>query len=134
MSQTPASLLPKTFRDWFESRGWQPRAHQLELLEKARDGPLRAARRADRRRQDARRVSAEPRRAVGARPDRGTAKDKRGLHTLYISPLKALATDVARNLETPVREMGLPVRIETRTGDTPSHKRARQIERRPTSC
>src|SRR6478672_4308757 len=49
-----------------------------------------------------------------------------GLHTLYISPLKALAVDIARNLERPVVEMGLPIRIETRTGDTPSSKRQRQ--------
>src|ERR1700759_295600 len=49
-----------------------------------------------------------------------------GLHTPYISPLKALAVDIARNLETPVREMGLPIRIETRTGDTPTSKRQRQ--------
>src|SRR5205807_2092665 len=49
-----------------------------------------------------------------------------GLHTLYISPLKALAVDIARNLETPVAEMKLPIRIETRTGDTPSSKRQRQ--------
>ncbi|MFL9825306.1 ligase-associated DNA damage response DEXH box helicase [Rhodoplanes sp. SY1] len=49
-----------------------------------------------------------------------------GLHTLYISPLKALAVDIARNLERPVAEMGLPVRIETRTGDTPQSRRARQ--------
>jgi ATP-dependent Lhr-like helicase len=49
-----------------------------------------------------------------------------GLHTLYISPLKALAVDIARNLETPVAEMGLPIRIETRTGDTPASKRQRQ--------
>ena len=40
------------------------------------------------------------------------------LHTLYISPLKALATDVARNLKTPVEEMGLDLTLETRTGDT----------------
>ena len=46
-----------------------------------------------------------------------------GLHTLYISPLKALAVDVARNLETPIAEMGLPIRTETRTGDTSAHKR-----------
>src|SRR5437764_10301346 len=39
-----------------------------------------------------------------------------GLHTLYISPLKALAVDIARNLEAPVTEMGLPVKVETRTG------------------
>ncbi len=50
----------------------------------------------------------------------------RGLHTLYISPLKALAVDIARNLERPVAEMGLAVRIETRTGDTPASKRGRQ--------
>src|SRR5439155_5065804 len=49
-----------------------------------------------------------------------------GLHTLYISPLKALAVDIARNLEQPVAEMALPIRIETRTGDTPSSKRQRQ--------
>ena len=49
-----------------------------------------------------------------------------GLHTLYISPLKALAVDIARNLETPVREMGLPIKIETRTGDTPVSRRQRQ--------
>ena len=49
-----------------------------------------------------------------------------GLHTLYISPLKALAVDIARNLETPVADMKLPIRIETRTGDTPVSKRQRQ--------
>ena len=48
------------------------------------------------------------------------------LHTLYISPLKALAVDVQRNLIVPVEEMGLPIRVETRTGDTPSDRRARQ--------
>jgi ATP-dependent Lhr-like helicase len=51
---------------------------------------------------------------------------KPALHTLYISPLKALAVDVARNLEAPVAEMGLGVRIETRTGDTPLARRQRQ--------
>src|SRR5205085_12551689 len=58
-----------------------------------------------------------------------TGRDLRregGLHTLYISPLKALAVDIARNLERPVAEMGLPVRVETRTGDTPASKRQRQ--------
>src|SRR5204863_5089074 len=49
-----------------------------------------------------------------------------GLHTLYISPLKALAVDIARNLERPVAEMALPIRIETRTGDTPASRRQRQ--------
>jgi ATP-dependent Lhr-like helicase len=50
----------------------------------------------------------------------------RGLHTLYISPLKALAVDIARNLETPIAQMGLPIKVETRTGDTPVSRRQRQ--------
>ncbi len=54
-----------------------------------------------------------------------------GLHTLYVSPLKALATDIARNLTAPVTEMALPVSIETRTGDTPANRRARQRETPP---
>jgi ATP-dependent Lhr-like helicase len=57
---------------------------------------------------------------------RGRGVVRRGIHTLYISPLKALAVDVARNVERPIAEMGLSIRIETRTGDTPQHKRARQ--------
>ncbi|MGO4525032.1 ligase-associated DNA damage response DEXH box helicase [Microvirga sp. 2MCAF35] len=129
MSQ--ASLLPKIFRNWFKSRGWAPREHQLDLLAKARQGrsvllvaPTGAGKTL---------AGFLPSLVELAErgPGRGTAKDRRGLHTLYISPLKALATDIARNLENPVEEMGLPIRIETRTGDTPSHKRARQIERPP---
>ena len=54
-----------------------------------------------------------------------------GLHTLYISPLKALAVDVQRNLLTPIEEMGLDIRVETRTGDTPSDRKARQRARPP---
>jgi ATP-dependent Lhr-like helicase len=49
-----------------------------------------------------------------------------GLHTLYISPLKALAVDIARNLERPIADMRLPIRVETRTGDTPVSRRQRQ--------
>src|SRR5690349_511383 len=54
-----------------------------------------------------------------------------GLHTLYVSPLKALAVDVQRNLIGPIGEMGLPIRVETRTGDTPSDRKARQRIRPP---
>jgi hypothetical protein len=50
----------------------------------------------------------------------------RGLHTLYISPLKALAADIRRNLTGPITEMGLPIRVEDRTGDTPSSRKKRQ--------
>jgi len=60
------------------------------------------------------------------RPKRKPGEPYRGVHTLYISPLKALAVDIERNLGKPVEEMGLPIAMETRTGDTPAHKRQRQ--------
>ncbi|MCB1428613.1 MAG: ligase-associated DNA damage response DEXH box helicase, partial [Nitratireductor sp.] len=63
---------------------------------------------------------------LATRPKRKPGEAFRGVHTLYISPLKALAVDIKRNLETPVAEMGLAISIETRTGDTPQHKRQRQ--------
>ncbi len=58
------------------------------------------------------------------KPKPGEAK--RGIHTLYISPLKALAVDIKRNLEKPIEEMGLGIDVETRTGDTPVSRRQRQ--------
>ncbi len=64
--------------------------------------------------------------AVKRRPGAALSSARRGIHTLYISPLKALAVDIERNLATPVAEMDLAVRIETRTGDTPQSKRQRQ--------
>ena len=49
-----------------------------------------------------------------------------GLHTLYVSPLKALAADIKRNLGTPITEMALPIRVEDRTGDTSYTQKRRQ--------
>ncbi len=125
-STEPAELLPDRFRRWFAGRGWSPREHQLALLEKARDdrsalliAPTGAGKTLAGFLPTLVELSASP-------PARGVAAQSRGLHTLYISPLKALAVDIARNLETPVTEMGLAVKIETRTGDTPVSRRQRQ--------
>ncbi len=120
------SLLPPVFRRWFESRGWAARPHQLSLLKQGRDhqsvllvAPTGAGKTLAGFLPSLVNLTSKPRPRPGSRT-------RRGVHTLYISPLKALAVDIARNLETPVREMGLAVTIETRTGDTPSHKRLRQ--------
>ena len=61
----------------------------------------------------------------GPRPAFGPGS---GVHTLYLSPLKALTTDVERNLMTPIREIGLNIHVESRTGDTKQSKRQRQRE------
>ncbi|MGN6550586.1 MAG: ligase-associated DNA damage response DEXH box helicase [Pararhizobium sp.] len=120
-----ALTLPEPFLAWFSGRGWRPRAHQLELLAKAEAGlsTLLIA------------PTGAGKTLAGFLPSlidlarRGKRKPGSafvGIHTLYISPLKALAVDIERNLGRPVEEMGLPIRIETRTGDTPQVKRQRQ--------
>lgn len=119
MKSSPSPLLPKVFTDWFAARGWSPRAHQLSLLDlagKGRSALLIAP-------------TGAGKTLAGFLPSlvdlyrRGAGK---GLHTLYISPLKALAVDIRRNLELPVSEMGLGFTLETRTGDTPQNRRVRQ--------
>ncbi|MBN9579576.1 MAG: DEAD/DEAH box helicase, partial [Alphaproteobacteria bacterium] len=114
--------LPEPFAAWFAGRGWAPRPHQLQLLAHARAGKsaLLVA------------PTGGGKTLAGFLPSlielaaMGAAKRPAALHTLYISPLKALAVDVARNLEQPAAEMALPIRIETRTGDTPPSRRQRQ--------
>jgi ATP-dependent Lhr-like helicase len=48
------------------------------------------------------------------------------LHTLYISPLKALASDIKRNLEAPINELKLSITVEDRTGDTKQSLKKKQ--------
>lgn len=124
--------LPQKFQNWFAERGWQPRAHQLELLQRAQNGRstlLIAPTGAGKTLAGFLPSLIDLFREDGLRRKPGMAFF--GPHTLYISPLKALAVDIARNLEAPIREMDLPVTVETRTGDTPAHKRQRQKERSP---
>lgn len=115
--------LPSPLTAWFAAKNWAPRRHQLEMLAAARRGEH----------------------ALLVAPT-GSGKTLAGflpslveliqeptdtLHTLYVSPLKALAVDVQRNLLTPIEEMGLDIRVETRSGDTPSDRKARQRVRPP---
>lgn len=122
-----ADALPPKFRDWFAARGWSPREHQLAMLEKARQGrgALLIA------------PTGGGKTLAGFLPslieltERPPRNTPAGVHTLYISPLKALAVDVERNLLTPIREMGLPIVAESRTGDTGEARKARQRIRPP---
>ncbi|GGB57886.1 ligase-associated DNA damage response DEXH box helicase [Blastomonas aquatica] len=116
--------LPEIITDWFAQRGWAPRQHQLEMLEQADAGrhALLVA------------STGAGKTLAGFLPtlaDFADGGSHDGLHTLYISPLKALAHDIQRNLLTPVTEMGLGITIETRSGDTPSDRKARQRARPP---
>src|SRR6201996_8715468 len=131
------NVLPDRFVRWFAERGWTPRTHQLELLAKAQSGrsvlliaPTGGGKTLAGFLPTLVELSGLSVTAGAGKSSRlvSTGRNLRegGLHTLYISPLKALAVDIARNLERPVAEMELPIRIETRTGDTPVSKRQRQ--------
>jgi ATP-dependent Lhr-like helicase len=119
--------LPPELDAWFAGRGWRVRRHQTEMLA-ASDAGRHALLVAD---------TGAGKTLAGFLPtltdfcpSRG-APPPAGLHTLYVSPLKALAHDVQRNLVAPVEEIGLPLRIETRSGDTPSDRKRRQRSRPP---
>ena len=113
----PPASLPEPFAGWFAARGWQPHPHQLALLDRAGEpSTLLIA------------PTGGGKTLAGFLPsliELGPAPAP-GLHTLYVSPLKALAADIRRNLEKPIAEMGLSIRVEDRTGDTRAAARARQ--------
>jgi ATP-dependent Lhr-like helicase len=124
-ADTAAALLPEPFLRWFDEKGWSPRPHQIELLARTEAGQstlLIAPTGAGKTLAGFLPSLVE----LSARPKPRPGEARRGIHTLYISPLKALAVDIERNLGKPVEEIGLPITIETRTGDTPAHKRQRQ--------
>ena len=121
--------VPPELAGWFETRGWRVRRHQHAMLAAA-DAGRHALLVAD---TGAGKTLAGflPTLAAFCPSRLGDGPPPEGLHTLYVSPLKALATDVQRNLIAPVEEIGLPIRIETRSGDTPSDRKARQRARPP---
>ncbi len=111
-------ILPPVLEQWFAARDWTPRVHQRAMLAAARRGDhaLLVA------------PTGAGKTLAGFLPTLTDLIEQPTdrLHTLYVSPLKALAVDVRRNLMTPIEEMALPIRVETRTGDTPSDRKARQ--------
>ncbi len=110
------SGLPMPLQHWFAARGWQVRPHQAAMLAAAQRGEhalLVAA-------------TGAGKTLAGFLPVLADAAAKPGLKALYVSPLKALAADVERNLLRPIAEAGLALTVETRTGDTSSDAKKRQ--------
>ncbi|MGB8734977.1 MAG: ligase-associated DNA damage response DEXH box helicase [Rhodomicrobium sp.] len=117
-SQDLRSKLPSYVEAWFASRGWVAHPYQRAMAEafQARQSTLLIA------------PTGGGKTLSGFLPSLIDIHETKaqGIHTLYVSPLKALTNDIERNLMRPVAEMGLAVTVESRTGDTPAAKRARQ--------
>ena len=127
-TQGPSFHLPPAFEAWFAARCWAPRPHQLALAEASLSGesalliaPTGGGKT----------LASFLGTLIELSERSATNSAVPALHTLYVSPLKALAADVQRNVMTPVTEMGLPIRIETRTGDTATHVRQKQRKTPP---
>ncbi|MCG6558822.1 ligase-associated DNA damage response DEXH box helicase [Ruegeria sp. 1NDH52C] len=109
--------LPALLTDWFTAKGWSVHPHQQAMFDRAdRPATLLIA------------PTGGGKTMAGFLPTLAelATGQHQGLHTLYVSPLKALAADIKRNLRTPVDEIGLAIRIEDRTGDTSATQKKRQ--------
>ncbi|MCI2397954.1 ligase-associated DNA damage response DEXH box helicase [Aliiroseovarius subalbicans] len=111
------TILPALFHDWFAARGWQPHPHQLGMLSRASEPALMLIA-----------PTGGGKTLAGFLPSLVDLAENPGvgLHTLYISPLKALAADMKRNLMTPIADMGLDIRVEDRSGDTTQTRKKAQ--------
>jgi ATP-dependent Lhr-like helicase len=111
------TALPASLQSWFDSRGWAIHPHQKQMLDRAAVPCLLLIA-----------PTGGGKTLAGFLPTLVDLADapRDGLHTLYVSPLKALAADIKRNLRTPIEEAGLPIRVEDRTGDTSAHIKKRQ--------
>lgn len=109
--------IPDKIKGWFTTKGWSIHPHQQELFDRSADSAsLLIA------------PTGGGKTMAGFLPTLAELADgsHKGLHTLYVSPLKALAADIKRNLRTPVDEIGLPIRIDDRTGDTSATRKKAQ--------
>ena len=113
----PPNRLPDALERWFSGRGWALHPHQVQMFDRAAEPALLLIA-----------PTGGGKTLAGFLPtlaELGPAPGP-GLHTLYVSPLKALAADIRRNLKAPLDALGWAIRVEDRTGDTPYSRRQRQ--------
>jgi len=118
--------VPVKFERWFAAQNWQIRDYQRHMVE------------AYQRREDTLLIAPTGggKTLAGFLPSlidlsSKASGQKPSLHTLYISPLRALTNDIERNLTRPLEDMSLPITMGVRTGDTKSYQRTKQRKTPP---
>ncbi|MFQ4135583.1 ligase-associated DNA damage response DEXH box helicase [Nodosilinea sp. PGN35] len=114
-------LAPIT--DYFTSRGWQPLSFQAKTWAAylaGRSGLVQVPT-----------GSGKTYAAVMGAIAAMLAHPSEGLQLLYITPLRALSRDIEQAIKAPIEAMGWPITVESRTGDTSSARKAKQLKHMP---
>jgi len=113
---------------WFASRGWKPFRFQREVWDayaNGESGLIHAA------------TGTGKTYAAWLGPllewMTGDGETYPPLRVLWITPLRALVADTEQSLRTPLKDLNIPWRMESRTGDTRASIRAKQEKRLPTA-
>jgi len=115
----------QAIEDWFARQDWQPAPFQRRSWAAFRDGQSGLIHAST----GSGKTLAAWLGPVSMALEQGKAPA--GLRVLWITPLRALATDTAGNLQQAVDGLGLDWQVETRTGDTSASVRARQRRKLP---
>ncbi|WP_250533192.1 ligase-associated DNA damage response DEXH box helicase [Caballeronia sp. AZ10_KS36] len=149
-----AKPMDERIARWFDARGWQPFPFQREVwreVERGASGLLHATTgagktwaiwlgaltafagppkpKANRKRRSITQAAA----STADIADIDKAPLPAPLTVLWITPMRALAADTARALQTAVSALAVPWTVGLRTGDTSSTERARQNRRMPSA-
>jgi len=132
--------------EWFSTQGWRPFDFQREVwaaMAQGRSGLLHATTGSGKtyavwlgaleRSSQLDRARPHPEGAGRGGGAQGTAAKARGLAVLWLTPMRALASDTARALALPLPALAPHWSVGLRTGDTPAAERARQDRRLPTA-
>jgi Lhr-like helicases len=113
----------KPILDWFDRQGWKPLPFQLETWRAylaGKSGMIQVPT-----------GSGKTYAAVMGAIATMLQTPSRGLQLLYITPLRALSRDIEQSIQRPILEMGWNLRVESRTSDTSSSKKTRQLKDMP---
>ncbi|MCP1474791.1 ATP-dependent Lhr-like helicase [Pseudomonas sp. EB276 TE3739] len=128
---------PDFAKTWFSARAWKPFAFQKQVwaaVKNGESGLLHASTGAGKTYAV---WFAALNRFARLQPPVATPRKRKPpaepLTVLWITPMRALAADTARALQSPVDDLQIPWSIGLRTGDTSSSERARQGRRLPTT-
>ncbi|MCA9814375.1 MAG: ligase-associated DNA damage response DEXH box helicase [Cyanobacteria bacterium HKST-UBA01] len=114
--------MKEKIEEWFAKRGWSPFPFQREVWQsycQGAGGMLYSS------------TGTGKTYAAFFAPLIEAEVKNSGCRILWITPLRALANDLAQALALPLKEMGLDWSVEIRSGDTSSYRKKKQLSRLP---